>query len=192
MKHAILLFTLWAASAALRAGIPILGFWGVDPENATKARYAEMRRAGFDISMDGYKSLEQIVRALDCAQAAGMKLLVAGDQLVLHPRETAEAIRNHPALFGYIIGDEPKMEDFEAYKKRFDDIRTADPAHLCYQNLFPYYGDELLETIGAASYEEYLIKFSEIPLPQISFDYYTIWEYDIRPTWYYTLEAVRR
>ena len=114
MKHAILLFTLWAASAALRACIPILGFWGVDPENATKARYAEMRRAGFDISMDGYKSLEQIVRALDCALAAGMKLLVAGDQLVLHPRETAEAIRNHPALFGYVLGDEPRMKDFEA------------------------------------------------------------------------------
>ena len=126
MKHAILLFTLWAASAALRAGIPILGFWGVDPENATKARYAEMRRAGFDISMDGYKSLEQIVRALDCAQAAGMKLLVAGDQLVLYPRETAEAIRNHPALFGYVLGDEPRMKDFEAYKKRFDAISAAD------------------------------------------------------------------
>ena len=42
------------------------------------------------------------------------------------------------------------------------------------------------------SYEEYLRKFSEIPLPQISFDFYPIWDYDIRPTWYYTLEAVRR
>ena len=84
------------------------------------------------------------------------------------------------------------MEDFEAYKKRFDAIRAADSTHLCYQNLFPYYGDELLETIGAASYEEYLRKFSEIPLPQISFDFYPIWDYDIRPTWYYTLEAVRR
>ena len=138
MKHAILLFTLWAASAALRAGIPILGFWGVDPENATKARYADMRRAGFDISMDGYKSLEQIVRALDCAQAAGMKLLVAGDQLVLYPRETAEAIRNHPALFGYVLGDEPRMADFDTYKHRYHAIRAAASTHLCYQPLFPY------------------------------------------------------
>ncbi|MGM9692139.1 MAG: hypothetical protein ACI3X6_02915 [Alloprevotella sp.] len=192
MKHAILLFTIWAASAALHADIPILGFWGVDPESATKARYAEMRRAGFDVSMDGYKSLEQIIHSLDCAQAAGMKLLVAGDQLVLHPRETAEAIRNHPALFGYVLGDEPIMADFSRYKQLFEAIRATDSTHLCYQNLFPYYGDELLETIGAASYETYLKTFSKIPLPQISFDFYPIWDYTVRPTWYYTLEAVRR
>ena len=94
MKHAILLFLLSMMSAASRADIPILGFWGVNPESATKARYTEMRRAGFDVSMDGYKTLEQIIHSLDCAQAAGMKLLVAGDQLVLHPQETAKAIRN--------------------------------------------------------------------------------------------------
>ncbi|MGN1241170.1 MAG: hypothetical protein ACI4T7_01655 [Alloprevotella sp.] len=192
MKHAILLFLLSMMSAASRADIPILGFWGVNPESATKAHYAEMRRAGFDVSMDGYKSLEQIIHSLDCAQAAGMRLLVAGDQLVLHPQETAKAIRNHPALFGYVLGDEPRMADFSRYKQLFEEIRAVDPTHLCYQNLFPYYGDELLETIGAASYEAYLRKFSEIPLPQISFDFYPIWDYEIRPTWYYTLEAVRR
>ena len=109
-----------------------------------------------------------------------------------NPNEVIPHICHHPALFGYMLGDEPRMADFDTYKHRYHAIRAADSTHLCYQNLFPYYGDELLETIGAASYEEYLRKFSEIPLPQISFDFYPIWDYDIRPTWYYTLEAVRR
>lgn len=183
---------LFCLPVSVAAEIPILGFIGAYSAGHRLEDYRVMRDAGFDVSVDGYDSIGEITLSLNLARQVGIKLMVAGRQIMDFPAETAGAVRHHPALFGYMLGDEPKMEDFEAYKKRFDAISAADPAHLCYQNLFPYYGDELLETIGAASYEEYLGKFSEIPLPQISFDFYPIWDYDIRPTWYYTLEAVRR
>lgn len=183
---------LFCLPVSVAAEIPILGFIGAYSAGHRLEDYRVMRDAGFDVSVDGYDSIGEITLSLNLARQVGIKLMVAGRQIMDFPAETAGAVRHHPALFGYMLGDEPKMEDFEAYKKRFDAISAADPAHLCYQNLFPYYGDELLETIGAASYEEYLGKFSEIPLPQISFDFYPIWDYTVRPTWYYTLEAVRR
>ena len=183
---------LFCLPVSVAAEIPILGFIGAYSADHRLEDYRAMRDAGFDVSVDGYDSIGEINLSLNRARQVGIKLMVAGIQIMDFPAESAEAIRNHPALFGYMLGDEPRMDDFDTYKHRYHAIRAADSTHLCYQNLFPYYGDELLETIGAASYEEYLRKFSEIPLPQISFDFYPIWDYDIRPTWYYTLEAVRR
>ncbi len=188
----IFLPILFCLPAFVKAEIPILGFIGAYSAEHNHKDYRAMRDAGFDVSVDGYDSISEIILSLNLAHQAGIQLMVAGSQIMDFPAETAGAICHHPALFGYMLGDEPRMADFETYKKRYDDIRAVDTTHLCYQNLFPYYGDELLETIGAASYEAYLRKFSEIPLPQISFDFYPIWDYDIRPTWYYTLEAVRR
>ena len=183
---------LFCLPVSVAAEIPILGFIGAYSADHRLEDYRAMRDAGFDVSVDGYDSIGEITLSLNLARQVGIKLMVAGRQIMDFPAETAGAVRHHPALFGYMLGDEPRMADFDTYRHRYHAIRAADPAHLCYQNLFPYYGDELLETIGAASYEEYLGKFSEIPLPQISFDFYPIWDYDIRPTWYYTLEAVRR
>ena len=183
---------LFCLPVSVAAEIPILGFIGAYSADHRLEDYRAMRDAGFDVSVDGYDSIGEITLSLNLARQVGIKLMVAGRQIMDFPAETAGAVRHHPALFGYMLGDEPRMADFDTYRHRYHAIRAADPAHLCYQNLFPYYGDELLETIGAASYEEYLRKFSEIPLPQISFDFYPIWDYDIRPTWYYTLEAVRR
>ena len=183
---------LFCLPVSVAAEIPILGFIGAYSADHRLEDYRAMRDAGFDVSVDGYDSIGEITLSLNRARQVGIKLMVAGRQIMDFPAETAGAVRHHPALFGYMLGDEPRMADFDTYKHRYHAIRAADSTHLCYQNLFPYYGDELLETIGAASYEEYLRKFSEIPLPQISFDFYPIWDYDIRPTWYYTLEAVRR
>ena len=183
---------LFCLPVSVAAEIPILGFIGVYSADHRLEDYRAMRDAGFDVSVDGYDSIGEITLSLNLARQVGIKLMVAGRQIMDFPAETAGTVRHHPALFGYMLGDEPQMADFDTYKHRYHAIRAADSTHLCYQNLFPYYGDELLETIGAASYEEYLRKFSEIPLPQISFDFYPIWDYDIRPTWYYTLEAVRR
>ena len=183
---------LFCLPVSVAAEIPILGFIGAYSAGHRLEDYRAMRDAGFDVSVDGYDSIGEITLSLNLARQVGIKLMVAGRQIMDFPAETAGAVRHHPALFGYMLGDEPRMADFDTYKHRYHAIRAADSTHLCYQNLFPYYGDELLETIGAASYEEYLRKFSEIPLPQISFDFYPIWDYDIRPTWYYTLEAVRR
>ena len=183
---------LFCLPVSVAAEIPILGFIGAYSAGHRLEDYRVMRDAGFDVSVDGYDTTGEIIQSLNIAQQVGIKLMVAGRQIMDFPAETAGAVRHHPALFGYMLGDEPRMADFDTYKHRYHAIRAADSTHLCYQNLFPYYGDELLETIGAASYEEYLRKFSEIPLPQISFDFYPIWDYDIRPTWYYTLEAVRR
>ncbi|MCI6485967.1 MAG: hypothetical protein MSA20_06975 [Bacteroidales bacterium] len=192
MKHAFLFFTLWLAPIGLHAEIPVIGFTGAYSPEHKIDDYRAMRDAGFDISIDGYEDVNEMLRSLDLAAKTDIKLIIASRLMWNNPNEVIPHICHHPALFGYMLGDEPRMADFDTYKHRYHAIRAADSTHLCYQNLFPYYGDELLETIGAASYEEYLRKFSEIPLPQISFDFYPIWDYDIRPTWYYTLEAVRR
>jgi len=106
--------------------------------------------AGFTV-VDGPRDI------LDGCQRNGLKLLVHNV-----PPEEASKVKNHPALWGYHIIDEP-LHNFPALKKLHDAYRTADPEHLDYSNLISLGGD-------------YLQSYMDIIEPRLlSYDFYQYW-----------------
>ena len=87
-----------------------------------------------------------------------------------------DRVRNHPALYSYFITDEPSAAAFPALGKLVAHLRTRDPAHLAYINLFPTYAsNEQLGTKGdtTTAYQSYLRQYMETVKPSlVSYDHY--------------------
>ena len=99
--------------------------------------------------------------------------------------------KDHPALFGYYLQDEPWGRQFENLAKLQRYFNTLDPAHMAYTNLFPNYVDE--ERAGYPTYEEHVAKFMEIVRPRVlSFDHYCITYSGLRERYYENLEVIRK
>jgi len=94
---------------------------------------------------------------LDMLHKYGLKGLVEGI-----PPEEVYRIKDHPALYGYYIMDEP-LHNFPALKKIYDAYVEADPAKPGFINLISLGG-------------EYLSNYMETVKPSIlSYDYYQYW-----------------
>ena len=87
-----------------------------------------------------------------------------------------ERVRNHPALYSYLVTDEPGASAFPALGRLVAYLRQRDPAHLAYINLFPTYANnKQLGTRGdtVTAYREYLRQYVEVVKPDlISYDHY--------------------
>ena len=114
--------------------------------------YATVKKMGINVSNCCYqaKDLEYVIKALDQAQKDGMKLIIPMYSNMLpagHPNNVEatvkciEAVKNHPALLGYKIMDEPFGHLADAggpqgmYKWLQDSyklIREHDQEHLIY------------------------------------------------------------
>lgn len=94
--------------------------------------------------------------------------------------EHAKAFRDHPAIWGIDIGDEPSALDFPFYQKIIETIRPLFPEQFLYLNLFPNYAsvaknteDQALSQLGTATYAEHIERYNEtIGLDYISYDFY--------------------
>jgi len=87
-----------------------------------------------------------------------------------------ERVKNHPAMYAYVIYDEPTAALFPALGRLVAHIRERDPNHLALINLFPTYASAVaLGTSGntETAYREHLRQFVEIVKPDlISWDHY--------------------
>lgn len=87
-----------------------------------------------------------------------------------------DAIKNHPALYGYIIVDEPHCTDFGRVARVKEYLLEKDPKHLAWVNLLPNYASaKQLQTEGnrVDAYKGYVKKYLDAVKPQIlSFDHY--------------------
>jgi hypothetical protein len=135
------------------------------------------------------------VSQLDLAQRYGLRaqleapILKESDALTNPVKKAAvdaliASVKNHPALYSYFIKDEPYATEFSWVGDMVAYLRTADPAHLAYVNLFPMGGNYAAlglpdppapgdpnDTWGA--YAEYLHQFILQVNPAIlSFDRY--------------------
>lgn len=169
--------------------IPVLA-WGGPPESETTAeRYRELAEAGFTHNFSGFSSIAKMTEALNVAQAAGIRQFVSIPELEKSPEDVARRLKEHPALAGYYLRDEPPASEFEklgAWAKR---IAAVDPDHPCYLNLFPNYATA--EQLGTATYPEYVAQFiAKIPVPFVSFDHYPVVGDSLRGEWYENLEQV--
>lgn len=195
MIKKIFLFVFCASIqfSTIKAEIPIIAYGGIPDKFSNFSRYQELKEAGFDIMIESYggRDTSSLKKKLNDAQKAGIKLILASNQLFKAPQEIINAVKNHPSLYGYFLRDEPKPSDLKELNKQYQLIKRYDSNTPCYINLLPNYGTQSLNYHGIDSYPEYLEAVSSIGLPQLSFDHYPITTSGIRDTWYANLEAVR-
>ena len=100
-----------------------------------------------------------------------------------------ERFRDHPAIVGIDIGDEPSALDFEHYGKVAACVARYAPEKLVYINLFPNYAaaasltkSEADSQLGTPDYRTYIEKYCRCyPLDYICFDSY-IWGWGNTPS----------
>lgn len=94
--------------------------------------------------------------------------------------KAAKEFRDHPAILGVEIGDEPSALDFDHYGRVVSWVNGLLPGKLPYLNLYPNYasvaensGGEQKSQLGTASYAEHIAEYvKRICLPYISYDFY--------------------
>ncbi|HEX3601868.1 MAG TPA: hypothetical protein VHU84_17075, partial [Lacipirellulaceae bacterium] len=200
-------WTLTFASLLIFAGLPVFAAepeaffpimaWDGIPNDPAVLK--KMHDCGFTVA--GFVP----PAALDACQAAGLKGIVSDartsdyDWTKVNPKIAKERVaslvkevRNHPAVFGYYLRDEPAASFFPGLATVSSDIKELHPGVWPYINLFPNYATP--DQLGAATYDDYLEKFiATCHPPIISYDHYAIFEGGgFRPEYFANLESVRR
>ena len=178
----------------VQAEIPIVAYYGIPLEYSNVNRFKEMKEAGFDVSICFYDDtpVDTLIRILNDAQKSGVRLLVSSGWISAQPHVGIPRLKNHPALYGYFLRDEPWPKDISETARYYRAMAKYDISKPTYVNLLPDYGDYLHKETNMLSYKKYLQDASSIGLPFISFDFYPIRESGIRDTWYSCLEDVRQ
>lgn len=198
MKRLFIFAVISYWASVLLAQIPIIGWWGVPEKQTSVSRYKEMRDCGFDMSLSVFYSVSALESALQAAHKAGVKLIPCCPSVERGDMSAnLTKLRSYPAFFSYCLGDEPTMKQMKSYKDRLAAIRKLDKDFPCYVNLAPSYGPETLDWLGVSSYREYISSATkQLPLEQISFDYYpiisTTFKEKVRSSWYSNLEIIRK
>lgn len=182
----------------------VLTFWCGPPlQAADDARLAEVAAAGFTTvgaPCEGDLDEGANRRLLALAARHGLRVWVADHRLYAaaagapDPGALANAVvasyRDAPALDGYVVADEPTVDDFPRLAPVVAALGSADPARLAYVNLLPDYVSPA--NLGAASYADYLEGFVAAVQPRLlSVDYYPFGEHKDRSTFFANLAALR-
>jgi hypothetical protein len=190
-----------AACGAASGEMPIVAWFGIQERYTSVERFAELKEAGINTNLTMYSSLDAAWKALDAAGAAGVKAAVGCPELQSETEETVLRLREHPALGGYHLKDEPSAADFPVLGGLVKRIQALDAGHYCYINLFPLVsgtGEDAVKLYGVPSYREYLSGYlKQIPVPFISFDHYPVHCGEdgagrrLSGQWYANLEEIR-
>lgn len=183
------------------AGFVVGGFPGPPAGEITSARYEEIKEAGIDVivpywgTMDGEKFPEM----LDLAWGAGVKVLVMDTRMwgivksidVPYDGQVVADIvadyKDHPAVIGYGIRDEPGAKLFERLGEIRRTIDRLDGEHPGFCNLFPGYASTA--QLEAEDFREYVRKYVEVVGPAVlMYDHYPLkvnrketgWHEDLR------------
>jgi hypothetical protein len=172
--------------------IPVLACIGV--QEHTVERYRELKEAGIDINHSWIANANEAIKAMDSAMAAGVRILINSDELYSDLEKFVYRVKDHPALVGYFLADEPNRNSFHHIDELARRIQAVDNQHFCYVNLYPNYASP--EQLGASTYREYVQLFlKEIPVPLLSFDHYPIrvnasGVRSLNSEWYENLEII--
>ena len=172
-----------AAVAKTSHEFPI-SFWCGPPEEfLTRARFQEIKDAGFTHAMPpcgGPDTPQYNRKTLEFCRQVGLKAYIADGRLTSainapDAKEKLDALvedyKSYPALAGYFLGDEPSATAFPGLAKVVDYLREKDPQHPVFVNLLPNYASP--EQLGTATYEEYLSRFlREVKPFLLSYDHY--------------------
>jgi hypothetical protein len=169
--------------------IPILAWYSIPANETTVERYQEMKEAGINHSLSFFSNIDEMQKALDVAEKAGVKMLVACPELKKEPEKTVNRFKNHPAVAGYHLIDEPNISLFPELSAWAKKIQLVDNKHFCYVNLFPNFADST--QLGTTDYKKYVQEYiKQIPVQFVSFDYYPVMKDRLSKTWYENLELI--
>ncbi len=174
--------------------VPILGWHSIPEGELSLDRFRQLADMGLTHSLMHYSPAGN-ARALELAAQAGVKLFV-GDGRFGQPgeplKEAVQAYRDHPALAGYLLRDEPSVADFASLAASRDALQAVDPDHWSYVNLLPTYANAT--QLGCATYPEHARRFMVEFRPDVlSFDHYPILEGDrLRKDFFQNLEWIRQ
>ncbi len=196
-KH---IWTMAALAAALllagctakkeKVELPILAWYSIPEENISLERFQELKEAGFNVNLSSVGSFDKALASLDYGEQTGVKIVFSCHDMWEDPEGTAAKVKDHPALFGYSLGDEPNNARFPVLADMADRLRSVDPDHVIYVNLFPNYAPD--EVLGS-TYPEHVRKYiEEVRPPLVSFDFYPVTEDGIRERWWENLEVISR
>ncbi|MCY2927108.1 MAG: hypothetical protein NT031_17080 [Planctomycetota bacterium] len=155
----------------------------------TLERYKEVAECGFNVAWGGWLDNPEepgqpnpatAKKILDLCQQVGIKALVFDKRLdVMEPHAIDEKAldgiiadyASHPALFGYMVRDEPGKEVFSTLGAVNQYLLKKDPKHLPYINLLPNYANHP-DWLGP-KYEPTVVKYMETVKPAlVSWDSY--------------------
>ncbi len=174
--------------------VPVLG-WRTIPENElTLARFQEMADMGITHSLMDYSPAGNM-KALELARQAGVKLFIGDARFAASDTDYQQAVsefREHPALAGYTLSDEPSVPAFADLARLRRRLSNADPNHWSYVNLLPTYASRA--QLGGVDYLEYTRRFvAEFEPKVLSFDHYAILKGNsLRGDYFQNLDWIRQ
>ena len=156
-------------------------------------RFRDIHNAGFNACLCRCKTPEKMRAALKHAQKHGMKVIMYSNLFLDNPEKNIPLVMGHEALWQYYLADEPTMKHWETLKTQQKRIKKVDRNAQCYINLLPNSSKDVLKSIGLDSYPEYLMEFSKIEQPQISYDFYPVQGKVVRgDVWFSVLDDIRK
>jgi hypothetical protein len=172
----------------------IMAYSGPPPEETSLQRFREIAEAGIEILVpgNGIFTSEQNLKALNLAQQVGIRIIPVDLRVIKAGsnqdnsidttliKEVVNDYKNHPALAGYLIKDEPAAGMFPSLKKFTEQFRKEDPFHEPTINLLPSYGSPV--QLGIDNYQAYIASYIATVKPGLlSYDNYALRE---GITWY--------
>ncbi len=157
----------------------VLAWIGPGRDQITPKTMADLAAGGFNASLSEL-SPGKLRDQLDIAQAAGVRVIMGypgmrvgqgavTDDWKATMRGVIEQVRQHPALLGYYIADEPKINLMADIAQAFAFFREHDPEHICYCN----HWTANMSWAGYRSYEEMWDQYGATCAPEfVSSDYY--------------------
>jgi hypothetical protein len=168
--------------------------WGPTPWDAERDApgvFEQLRECGFNHA--GFVAEKN----LDRAQAAGLKALVyepsmsfgddtPADEVTSRVKAVVARTKDHPAVQGYYLRDEPLPVSFPNLAVARKAIGDLAPSALAYINLLPTYGPN-------SSYMDYLTTFVATVKPNfLSYDHYALMDDGtLRDGYFQNLESMR-
>ena len=167
----------------------------------TDYHFKNIREANVDLIQDIFLHYSQAdkIAMLNMAAANQLKMFVADKRVDGTDADMAamvNAYKNHTAIAGYYIKDEPRVPDLQDAATRYKKLINLDPEKVPHVNLFPSYATGALANV---EYEkEYVEKWVElvgaVNLKYLSFDNYPFMkDGSLREAPYYNdLNVIRR
>ena len=171
---------------------PIVAWTGLDKPSDSDNGFIAMKECGINTYLWWYDSLDDVMYVLDNAERDGMKVILRSPELLSDTEKAVARMKNHPALMGYFIEDEPERSDIPWLSEIVTKLQKLDPGHFNYINIYPNWCWG-----GVNGYDAIVSEYlNKVPVSFLSFDFYPIWErsgiHEYRPGWFANLESARR
>lgn len=192
----VLLMSAPGLAAAEEPTFPLMA-WGHTPGDPAVLK--KMRECGLTIA--GFVDPS----ALDACRDAGLKAIVADprttdyDWLHVDPAVAranvaalTKEVKDHPAVYGYLLRDEPSAEMFPGLAAVAAAVKEFHPGAWPYINLFPNYASP--SQLGTPNYEAHIKAFLDVCKPTaLSYDNYSLLDGGVlRDGYFANLESMRK